>query len=364
MTTSKATMKRTTTTAKPATKSATVQPRARAKAKNLAAIVTSARADDRPSPKLVDAARRTVTRAELALSNLAAAKRIAKVSTREMAKAGSHAVLILPDAHFPFNDEAATDLAIKIAEVVRPTRIVSLGDTIEAAAWTAHPPRSVAEEATHKFSLEIEQAGAWIDQVRNAAGTGASWAYLEGNHEAHVERECLRLGSIGRAVADLVSPKNLLMRGRPWMSWTPYVEAYSAERRQPSRSAIGLSHHLICSDLIAIHGWSLAKNFAQKNLEALRGAKSLVSGHCHRVQSVTERDPVTNKLVHSWSPGCLSRLQPCWAHVNGPTLWSHAISLVFCEDACLTKPDPRWTPYTIAISRGECVLPGGTSIKV
>lgn len=363
MTTSKATMKRTTTATKPATKNATVQPRARAKAKNLAAIVTSARAEDRPSPKLVDRVRRTQTRAELALSNLAAAKRIAKVSTREVAKAGSHAVLIVPDAHFPFNDEAATDLAIKIAEVVRPTRIVSLGDTIEAAAWTAHPPRSVAEEATHKFSLEIEQAGAWIDRVRDAAGTGASWAYLEGNHEAHVERECLRLGSIGRAVADLVSPKNLLMRGRPWLGWTPYVEAYNPGRRAPSRSGSGLSYFAVTSDLWAIHGWSLAKNFAQKNLELVRN-KSVCSGHAHRIQSVTERDPVSGKLLHSWSPGCLSKLQPAWAHAGGPTAWSHGVSIAFCEDECLTKPDPRWTPYTITISRGEAVLPGGTSLRV
>ena len=352
MTTSKATMKRTTTAAKP---------RARAKAKNLAAIVTSARADDKPSPKLVDAARRTVTRAELALSNLAAAKRIAKVSTREMAKAGSHAVLILPDAHFPFNDEAATDLAIKIAEVVRPTRIVSLGDTIEAAAWTAHPPRSVAEEATHKFSLEIEQAGAWIDQVRNAAGTGASWAYLEGNHEAHVERECLRLGSIGRAVADLVSPKNLLMRGRPWMSWTPYVEAAVTGRRPAAVRGSGMSHFSICSDLWAIHGWSMAKNFAQKNLELARSI-SICGGHVHRVQSVTERDIVTGKLLHSWSPGCLSVLQPSWHHLSPTSTWGHGISLVYAEDACLRKRDPKWTPYTVTINRGHCVLPGGTSV--
>lgn len=338
--------------------------RARTKRRNLAAIVKSARAVDVPSARLVDAARRTTTRADLALSNLAAARRIAKVSTRELAKAGSHAVLILPDAHFPFNDEAATDIAIKIAEVVRPARIVSLGDTIEAAAWTAHPPRSVAEEATHKFSLEIEQAGAWIDRVRTAARTSPSWAYLEGNHEAHVERECLRLGAIGRAVADLVSPKNLLMRGRPWMSWTPYVEPYPKERRPPAHLRGGaMAHHKICSDLWAIHGWSLARNFAQKNLEMARSI-SLVCGHVHRAQAVTERNIVTGKLLHSWSPGCLSVLQPSWHHLTPTSQWSNGLSLVYAENDCLTKADPKWTPYTIAISRGEAVLPGGTSIRV
>ena len=333
------------------------------KQRNLAAIITASRRED-ATPALTAARRATAARVAVADANLAAAKRIAKVSTREVAKAGSHAVLIVPDAHFPFNDQAATDLVVKIAELVRPARIVSLGDTLEAAAWTCHAPRSIPEEAVHKFSLEVEQAGAWIDRVRSAARTEPSWAYLEGNHEAHVERECLRLGSIGRAISDLVSPKNLLMRGRPWMTWTPYVQESNPDRRAPtSRSSLGLSHHKITTDLYAIHGWSLAKNFAQKNLELLRNA-SVCSGHAHRVQSVTERDPVSGKLLHSWSPGCLSLLQPAWAHIGGPTLWSHAISVVFCEDACLTKSDPKWTPYTISISRGECTLPGGTSIRV
>lgn len=335
------------------------------KQRNLAAIIKGARANgDAGSPALTAARRATAARVAVADANLAAAKRIAKVSTREVAKAGSHAVLIVPDAHFPFNDQAATDLVVKIAELVRPARIVSLGDTIEAAAWTAHSPQSIAEEATHKFSLEIELAGAWIDRVRDAAGTSPTWAYLEGNHEAHVERECLRLGAIGRAMADLVSPKTLMMRGRPWMSWTPYIEAYSSDRRAVPRVGAGISYSAVTSDLWAIHGWSTAKNFAQKNLDQLRGSRSVIAGHCHRIQSVTERDPVTGKLLHSWSPGCLSTLQPAWVGRNGFTSWAHGVSLVFAENDCMTKPDPRWSPYTIAISRGECVLPGGTSLRV
>ena len=331
------------------------------KQRNLAAIITASRRED-ATPALTAARRATAARVAVADANLAAAKRIAKVSTREVAKAGSHAVLIVPDAHFPFNDQAATDLVVKIAELVRPARIVSLGDTLEAAAWTCHAPRSIPEEAVHKFSLEVEQAGAWIDRVRAASGGVASWAYLEGNHEAHVERECLRLGSIGRAISDLVSPKNLLMRGRPWMSWTPYVAA-AIKGRKPVGRMQGLSHHLICSDLMAVHGWSVAKHAAQKHMDLLRGGQSAVHGHTHRAQSVTERDIVTGKLVHAWSPGCLSTLQPAWAHLS-PTVWSHGISLAYCEDACLRKRNPKWTPYTVAINRGECVLPGGTTLKV
>lgn len=329
--------------------------------------LSAAKPDDLYAPggtvPLSAAAREAHVRCELAARNLEAARRMAKVTTCEQAKSGNHVVLVLPDAHFPFNDPAATDLVIKIAEVIRPSRIVSLGDTIEAAAWTMHSPRSYAEEATHAFSLEIAEAGAWIDRVRRAAAVEPSWAYLEGNHEAHVERECIRLGAIGRAVADLVSPKRLLMRTRPWMSWTPYVKPYSQGRPATSHPrGGGLAHHKITSDLWAVHGWSIAKNAAQKHLDMMRGSASCVFGHVHKMQSVTEHNIVTDKLVRAWSTGCLSNLQPPW--MATPTTWSHGVSAVFCEDACLRRPDPKWTAYPIEIDRGGCVLPRGTSIRV
>ena len=279
---------------------------------------------------------------------------------RERAKVGSHAILILPDMHHPHADPEAMAVVDAVAAALRPARIVSLGDSIEAAAFSAHPARSVAEQAIHEFADELETCAAAIDRIRAHAGS-PPWHYLYGNHEQHVERECLRLGAIGMAVRSMIEPSVVLGRGRPWLTFTPYIEPYLQARRAPShlRSG-GMAHDKITRDLWAIHGWSIAKNAAQRHLDMAKTV-SIVHGHTHRQQHVTSRILETDRIIHAWSPGCLSNMQPAWHH-SSPTEWAHGLSIVYAADDCMTSATPRWTHYTVTIDRGEAVLPGGTKV--
>jgi hypothetical protein len=240
--------------------------------------------------------------------------------TRERAKVGSHAILILPDAHHPFHDARVMAVIEAVAAAVRPARIVSLGDWLDAAA---------------------------------------TWQYLKGNHEGHVDRACIKLGAMGMAVLDMLDPQRVLGRDRPWVKFTPYVADYAQSSPTGTRGA-GLSHYKIARDLWAVHGWSVAKAAAQRHLDMAKTV-SIVHGHTHRMQHVTGRVMEDNRIVHAWSPGCLSDLQPRWHHTS-PTEWAHGFSLVYAADDCLTARRPRWTPYTITVDRGECVLPGGTRV--
>jgi len=293
--------------------------------------------------------------------------RPARASDRrhETAKVGSHVVLVLPDMHHPFADPAAMAAVLAIAEAVRPTRIVSLGDSVECAAFSAHPARSVAEQAIHEFSHELETCGAWIDRISAAAGPQLEWwDYLYGNHEQHVERECLRLGSIGLAVRSMIEPSIVLGRNRPRLRFTPYIADYAKGRRPAShlRGGSSMAHHKITNDLIAVHGWTIARHAAQVHLDKVKTC-SLVHGHTHRPQEATGRLWDSDKLIRAWSPGCLSLLQPAWHH-STPTEWAHGVDVIFCKDDCLTagNRDPAWTHYTISIVNGETTLPGGTRV--
>lgn len=304
--------------------------------------------------------------AELELRGQKPAARAAKVTSREVAKDGSHAVLILPDSHHPYHCPEAMAVVEHVASIVRPRRIVSLGDWLDCPAFTAHAPRSIAEEAVHTYGLEVECGGSSIDRIYQAAG-GADvveeWVYLSGNHEAHVERECVRLGALGRSILDLVSPQKLLQRGRPWLKWVPYVEPYAKDRRAPAlQRGAGMPHYEIAWDLWAIHGWTTAEHAAAKHLQQA-GTVSVVHGHTHRQQSVSKRLLEDDRIVKAWSPGCLSDLQPAWHHTS-PTHWTRGFSLVYATDNCRRRSArSSWTEYNVTIDRGHCVLPGGTSVR-
>jgi len=274
-------------------------------------------------------------------------------AARERAKDGSHAVLILPDAHHPYQDKAALSIVEQVAALVRPRRIVILGDWIDASCWSRHPARSAAEIAAHTFGAELDACGATIDRLQRASGA-EEVAYVEGNHEARVEAVCLSLGHLGAAIHDLVSPRRLLQRGRPWLKWIPYSPA-GDERGIPNRGP-GVGHYKITPDLWAVHGWSIATHAAAKHLDIARTV-SIVHGHTHRQQSVSKRLLENGRVVKAWSPGCLSELQPAWRH-SSPTDWVCGFDLAFVTD------DRRaWTQYTITVDRDQCVLPRGTHLS-
>lgn len=272
---------------------------------------------------------------------------------REVAADGSHATMVLPDAHHPNEDKAAMRIVEVVAGLVKPRRIVILGDWLDAAGWSRHPARSNAEVAIHNFATELEQTGAAIDRLKAASGA-EEIAYVEGNHEARVEAVCLQLGPIGAAVYDMVSPRRLLMQGRPWLKWISYSPSI-AERCTPRRGP-GMGHYKITPDLWAVHGWSIATHAAAKHMDLARTV-SIVHGHTHRQQSVSRRLLETDRVVKAWSPGCLSELQPTWRHAL-PTDWVTGFSLVYVRN-----DRRKWTDFTVTIDRGVCVLPGGTSVR-
>ena len=267
-----------------------------------------------------------------------------RAARSETAKDGSHAVLILPDAHFPYQDSAAMLVVEQAASLIRPRRVVILGDWLDCAGFSSHPVKSEAEAAVHEYEDELDGCEAQIDRIYKLTGA-EEIVFVEGNHEQRVERECRRLGSLGAAIHSMISPSRVLSRGRPWLKWIPYVPMGG-----------GLQHYAIAHDLWAIHGWSIAKHAAAKHLELARTV-SIVHGHTHRQQAASTRLLDSGRVVKAWSPGCLSTPQPAWHH-SSPTDWVQGLSVVFCSD------DRRsWTDYTVSIENGHAVLPGGSTVR-
>ncbi len=265
--------------------------------------------------------------------------------------------MFLPDVHFPYHDVAALACVLHVVQSWRPDEIVISGDWLDGAAFSSHSKRSFAEKAPAFLSSEVGPCNDFIDKLQGTIARPI--VYCEGNHEARVERYATGLGEAGLDLYQLASPKRLIehrvdARGVPHaprknFKWIPYLGA-------------GVhSHHLITpalrysSALIAIHGWSTAKDAAGVHLDRARD-HSIVHGHTHRDRSVMSRNRLTGELLKAWSPGCLCNLNPTYM-VNQPSDWTHGFSLIYVGEE-------SWTEYTIPIfSNGSCVLPDGRQVS-
>jgi len=253
-------------------------------------------------------------------------------------------VLFWPDTHFPHQDEAAVACAKRIVRLIKPHTVVMLGDVLDAAAFSAHSLNGFADRETAGrdfYSSEIVPA----QELLNFLSVTSRIVFIEGNHEHRVERTAVRLGAAVSSVYSLVSPQALLSAGRSAkrFRWIPYGI-------DPARSS-----YRVTPNLLAIHGWSTAKAAASKHLELARNY-SVVFGHCHRAQSDTRRDPISNEVFKAVSPGCLSKLEPLYTH-GRPTNWVHGVSLAYI------RKDGGHTLYNVLIERGQAVLPNGKLVR-
>jgi len=256
-------------------------------------------------------------------------------------------VLVLPDMHFPYNDPVATECVKKVASVLKPGRIVQLGDILDCAVFSNHGPSHVAEVRVDSFyEQEVVPARQFIATMLDHTEL---YVQLAGNHEHRVERWALRQGLAGVAVHELVSPQHLLGADTATgqFKWIPYMDTKSPT-----------CFYSITRNLIAVHGWSFAKNAAQIHLDKAR-SKSVVYGHTHRHQVASTRDPFSGKVLKAFSPGTLSKLQPLYFTGGTPSEWVHGFALVYCS-----KKGTGFSEYCVTIEKGVCVLPDGKQISL
>lgn len=257
---------------------------------------------------------------------------------------GSHLVMALPDIHFPRHDRHALACVLGVIRLMCPTGLIQLGDAMDCESASSYPKRHLDEGKAERF-YESQ-----ILPMRGLLAYGELycdwWKILEGNHEFRVEAKLASLGDFGADIADLVSPRKLLAQGRAKpFTYVPYVQKPSAP----------LPHVKIADDLVAVHGWSYCKHVAAKHLEIARNC-SILFGHVHRRQSHTVRQPIDNKILEAFTPGCLAQLQPLYmAHT--PTDAVHGFELIW-----VTNDGKRWTHYSVVIKDGVCVLPDGRKV--
>lgn len=266
---------------------------------------------------------------------------------------GAKLWVILPDVHFPEHSEEALALALKAVEVLKPTHTLLLGDVLDCSAFSEHSKRTIQEDEAYDFEeAEIKPCNAMLDFIQK--NTKEHTYFLEGNHEARIERWAVKGGQANKSIYKLISPQHTLAKHRKNFTMVPYAVPTGAQRGFVQ--IVKHSSQMRTGGLVAVHGWSFARHAARLHLEKSR-SQSIVFGHTHRQQVETSRDPWSGQIVKAFNPGTLSKLEPLYAVGGSPTDWSHGFALCYVGET-------SWTEYVCSIVNGAVVLPDGRQLRV
>ena len=124
--------------------------------------------------------------------------------------------LFIPDTHRPYHDPRATDLVLKVGRLIKPKRIVILGDFGDFYCTSRHPKDPNRNRLLEKEIASINEGLGELDSL------GAEdKRYVFGNHENNVERY---LTERAPELFNMVKVEKLLeLKDRGWKA-TPYKE--------------------------------------------------------------------------------------------------------------------------------------------
>lgn len=254
--------------------------------------------------------------------------------------------LIIPDSHGSHVDWDAANAMLADAKVIGPDEIVLLGDHLDCGGTFSTHQRNYTSEMTESYEEDCLQANLFLDRLQEACPKAKDIHYIEGNHEAHVERWASRNYHSHR---DAVA---FLEREGPAGRLRLKDRGISYYRRSVFYQGLAIPGCIKLGKCFFVHGISHAKHADSVHLQ--RFGASVVFGHIHRSMGRVERT-VTSGGHGAWCPGTLAKLQPLYKHTQ-PSDWSHgyAVQEVLTSGHFEHTNVPIFGDRTIAsIRRGE-----------
>lgn len=248
--------------------------------------------------------------------------------------------VVVPDSHGEQIDLAARDACLADIKALNPHEVILLGDHLDCAGTFSTHQRSYTNELAESYEDDCNAANRFLDMIQSRAPR-AEMHYLEGNHEAHVERWAARTfpsQKDAEVVLERVGPAAILgLKSRG-------IRYY---RRSRMYMGIPLPGTLRLGRCFFVHGISHSRFATYQHL--VRFGTNVVHGHTHRAQSAVERS-VTSSGFGAWCPGTLAKLQPLYKHTE-PTSWTHGYAVQ------LVQPSGVFLHINIPIVKGRSLLP-------
>jgi hypothetical protein len=253
----------------------------------------------------------------------------------------------------PFHDRRAVDIAVSLVELLRPDRVVCLGDWLDLPAFASKKwPQEPAFARTTQAALDyVHQLLAKLAKLAGRVD------YLEGNHDARMRlylrdnaRAAYGVKTVGAdwpamSVPALLRLDDLGVR---------YRAGYPA-------NAVYLNENLTC-----IHGTKTGGGGKAVNAVLAQEQVSVIQGHTPTIQSAyrTRNDRDKPKFTGAWTFGCLCRIDgavPDGAGVDDSTgrpvkhwtNWQQGLGVVHYEPR-----GKRFSVETVPIFEGHAVYRG------
>jgi predicted phosphodiesterase len=217
---------------------------------------------------------------------------------------GPGKILVLSDIHVPFHDPTALEAALAHGDKVKPDVVLLNGDAVDFHSIS----RFLCNPEERDLAGELAAIRGLLGHLR-ARFKRARIVYKLGNHE---ERWWAYLW--GKA------PELL---GCSFATFEALIEAekYGVEVVQDGRI-------IMAGKLPILHGHEWRGGISTPVNPArgafLKAIACVMQGHLHRSSEHSETD-LDDRLISTWSTGCLCDLKPAYARINR---WNHGFATI------------------------------------
>lgn len=234
--------------------------------------------------------------------------------------------LYVPDTHAPFHDRRAWKIFLQVARDFKPEEVVILGDFFDCytiSAYTQDP-----KKGARVLADEIAE-GTTVLQELISACRGASFVFIEGNHEDRIRRY---IRENAPKLEGIIDTRDILRLPKDFhfVPWGP-KNFYKAGK------------------LVATHG-SLCNKHVAHAMVTKYGA-SVIFGHVHRIQEYNVRN-VHGERFKGITCGWLGDVDRAAEYVTNVADWSHGFALVWF------KPNGDFFIQVVEIYNDQAVWEG------
>lgn len=230
--------------------------------------------------------------------------------------------LVLPDIHFPFQDQPLLDAWLSYLKVLKPDGIDIIGDVLDCYTCSRFDKNPSRKE---NIQDELDMAYNFLCDLVNMAPEGCDIRYSEGNHEARFRKLLWSKAPVLASLRGLSIPHLLELKKLG-------IKYYSPETPYRIKDLWYLH-----GDLARKSNWAMTAGGMGAKAVVGRVGGNVIMGHTHQMGHISFRS--WEGLREGYEVGCLCRMnleyivgvpqwQQGWAVVRFPKGGGHQVELI------------------------------------